>query len=265
MKHVFILAIIFMLFSAQGNAQTVITKLGTAPLIGPITSRDQLVGMIAPYSSYNLGQRWADAESALGLTESQAADLNLGLFGAPYGVLPTHLDAMAYYSGGVMVLHNVTIPAGTKGWQLVIAGATIYIPQACGNLSVVYHKKVVIQPQKRAAPIVLSAPVTATVEPPQTAPPIPTTQEQMPATPTPAPATRHCRVCFGLFLIPLFFFVHGSDHSDTLVPLPRPTTTLPARPPYPSPQPSFTMIPRPSPSFRPLPSPTPTPCPTRTP
>ncbi|HET7814373.1 MAG TPA: hypothetical protein VFL13_08350 [Candidatus Baltobacteraceae bacterium] len=121
-------------------AQThVIAELGTAPLIGQISSTGEL------QTDFSREQAlFRSAGSKLGLTPKEYAAFGqrLSAHRLAYVVIPRHLDAMSWSSGGqVYILHDVQIPANTHGWEIDLdepgSQVALFIPARCGNLSIV--------------------------------------------------------------------------------------------------------------------------------
>lgn len=230
----------------------VIAQLGTAPLIGQISSTSQLQADVQRQR-----QLFEAAGDKLGLTTDEYArfEQRIALKQLTYVTLPHHLDAMSWSSGGkVYVLRDVVIPAGTKGWEIDLREDTgivaLFIPARCGNLSIVRKPLPAI-----ARTIVPWQPI---VEADATTPPAPpassTTQTQavaVPPTPaaTPAPyesaaassgPAHHVR-WWPLLLIPVAaFFFHGGGGTAN-VPSLTPVTSV-----APTPQPVVGCTPPPS-------------------
>jgi hypothetical protein len=212
-----------------------IAQLGTAPLVGEITSTPQLQADVA-----RLHRVFASAGNKLGLTPDEYArfEARIASKELSYVTIPRHLDAMSWSSGGqVYVLHDVIIPAGTKGWEIDLTEGrsvlALFVPARCGNLSVV----------RRTLPaIAQAAPHPARVAAAATAPPAPAPAPvvaipQAPAA-TPAPyesvatttgPVHHFR-WWPLLIIPIAAaFFHGGGSSTSTLPAVRslPTTLSP--------------------------------------
>lgn len=209
-------------------AAVVLLRLGQAPLVGNIPSIDSLANRLVATEA----QRWADAEQAVGLTQAQAVELNLALLRSKvrYGVLPRHLDAMAYYSRGVKVLRNVTIPAHTKGWEIDLNGLSVYVPQACGNLSIV--RRVVLLSPPTALPhtsaaVAIPSPSPVPTNSPTVAPTGPVFDQTKFAIETPPAQTHHNRFPWWLafLLLPLAFHDNHGNSSFVAQPTPTPLVT----------------------------------------
>lgn len=219
-------------------AQThVIAELGTAPLIGQISSTGEL------QSDFSREQDlFRSAGSKLGLTSKEYAAFRdrLAAHQLAYVTIPRHLDAMSWSSGGqVYVLHDVEIPAGTNGWEIDLAEqngeVALFIPARCGNLSIVRRSPVHLA--RRAVPhkpkavavkaaSVQPAPPAATPAPaaaagpavyvaPQAAPAAAPFQSVASATPA-----HHFRL-WPLLLVPLIGFLSSSHgHGSFSPPVP---------------------------------------------
>lgn len=228
----------------------IIAQLGTAPLIGQIASTPQLQADVRQQR-----QLFEAAGNKLGLTPDEYArfEQRIASKQLTYVTLPRHLDAMSWSSGGtVYVLHDVVIPAGTKGWEIDLredAGiVALFIPARCGNLSIV----------RRPLPAVARTvvPWQPIVEAAATAPPAPpaasTTQAVVvPSAPaaTPAPyesaaattGPAHHSRWWPLLLIPIAaLFFHGGA-SPVNAPSLAPVTSV-----APTPQPVIGCTPPPA-------------------
>ncbi len=177
---------------------TVISELGSAPLLGPSISTTDLQMKIIR----NEG-RLSRAAARLGLTSREYQSFKNAIqYSDPHWVtLPRHLDAMSWYGhNGVQVIHDVMIPARTKGWEVDINEPgqvlAVFMPVTCGNLSIlrramprVAMKKPVVvanrppwgvMPSRQAA-----APAAVAAAPPVAAAPAP--EAPIPVAAAPAP------------------------------------------------------------------------------
>lgn len=216
-------------------AQThVIAELGTAPLIGQISSTGEL------QSDFTRDQDlFRAAGSKLGLTSKEYAAFRdrLAAHQLTYVTIPRHLDAMSWSSGGqVYVLHDVRIPAGTHGWEVDLAEpageVALFIPARCGNLSIVRrspvhlarraaaHKPKVVAvnnaslqtpPAAPAAPAAAPGPVVYVAPQPQ---PAASTPVESVAASTPS---HHVRL-WPLLLVPLIGFLNSSHGHGSFSP-----------------------------------------------
>ncbi|MHB8433753.1 MAG: hypothetical protein ACYC8W_11035 [Candidatus Tyrphobacter sp.] len=121
------------------QAQHVLPVLGTAPLLGAMSSTADLQERVR--------ERHAMFETAaqdLGLTDAETQELVSHIMSGQvrWGVVPQHLDAMTWaWDGSVYMYRDVVIPAGEYGWETDIRVGpnvhALFIPAACGNLSLV--------------------------------------------------------------------------------------------------------------------------------
>lgn len=211
----------------------VIAELGTAPLIGQIDSTQQL-----QTDAVRNAHLFNAAGHRLGLTPSEYAQMQaqIGSKRLAYVTIPRHLDAMTWSSGGnVYVLHDVMIPAGTKGWEIDLREnhqvVALFIPAKCGNLSLLRRPLPAIAMAKSrpvaveaaatappAAPIVAAAPAPAYVPPAAPAATPPPYQalaaSTAPASAPAASAAHHFRL-WPLLALPLLALIagHGSVSS----------------------------------------------------
>lgn len=143
----------------------VIAELGTAPLIGQISSTSQLKSDVSRER-----RLFATAGTKLGLSPKEYASFasRIAAGNLAYVTVPRHLDAMSWSSGGnVYVLRDVIVPAGTKGWEVDLQESdetvALFIPARCGNLSVV----------RRARPHIAKAPAVKAIAAVPTPTPVP--------------------------------------------------------------------------------------------
>ncbi len=82
---------------------------------------------------------FSDAAARIGLTPSEYTEFRKSLLDgkAVYVRLPRRLDAMSGdRRGSVYAVHNAVMTSRVMGWRVALAnGAQVYVPQACGNLS----------------------------------------------------------------------------------------------------------------------------------
>jgi hypothetical protein len=178
-------------------APTIVVQLGSAPLLGVSTSSKELRHRMEGNDG-----RMATAATMLGLSPSEYSAFRVALSAKTpaWGVLPRHLDAMAFYRpDGVHVLHDVIIPSRTYGWEVDVdeSGQTVrvLIPATCGNLSIIrrFHPAVaaraVAPPTRVAASVERSAPTAApqaATAPAPEAVPSPSSTPAVEASPVPA-------------------------------------------------------------------------------
>lgn len=204
------------------SAPTVIAELGTAPLLGPNTTLSQLQISIARNES-----RLATAAALAGMSPSEYRAFRIATqTQRPDWVrIPRRLTAMTWYSGGqVRVTYDVEIPAATYGFEYDEAGPAqrlrIYLPVACGNLSVLRERL------RRAA--AHKPPMAVSAIPPHASPLVaapagpaesaPQAQSMPTSIPTPAPTIylgSQSRHGFFPFLATLFGFIAVGGHSHS--------------------------------------------------
>src|ERR1700680_19863 len=250
------IAAMLLLLAPTTVSAVVITKLGAGPILTPSDTRAALVDKI------RTSERFAIAERDLGLKAAQIRQFNERLPKANYIVLPRHLDKMAYYSNGIKILRDVTIPAETKGWTLDVTGAHIFIPQTCSNISLVFVRGVAAAITHAPLVVVPSPAAIPTPSPTPTVAPAPTLTPAPAATPPVAPVTHHTSAWLGLLLLPLFFIHSGGDTDTTSLSQPIYAPTPTHKPTTPTPLPTPTPVPTNTPCPTPTPTPTKTPCPT---
>ena len=132
-------AYLFTLLGANAQAEHVLPVLGTAPLLGRITSTTQLQQRVM--------QRHVMFETAaadLGLSGAQTSQLERRIMSGQvrWVRVPRHLDAMTWaWDGSVYMYRDVIIPAAQYGWEIDLRTGShvqaLFIPAACGNLSLV--------------------------------------------------------------------------------------------------------------------------------
>lgn len=210
----------------------VIAELGSAPLIGQIDSTQSLQNDVARNE-----QLFEAAGAKLGLSSSEYEQVRdrIATSRVSYVTIPRHLDAMTWaLNGRVKVLRDVIIPANTKGWEVDVKESgqivAVFIPNKCGNLSVVRRpapvvaslptrvkgshyappaKPVAMAPEQQPQPAPTEAPVAES--PAQTAPaatPAPYTSIASNTPPAPAAASGHHFPWF-LLLVPVIALVGG--------------------------------------------------------
>lgn len=131
------------LVSAPAEAQHVLPVLGTAPLLGRMNSVAELQERVS--------ERHAMFETAsedLGLTaaETQQLEDSIAAGRVRWVRIPRHLDEMTWaWDGSVYMYRDVVIPRNQYGWEVdVPAGPNLhalFIPAACGNLSLVERSR----------------------------------------------------------------------------------------------------------------------------
>jgi hypothetical protein len=174
---------------------TVVSQLGEAPLLGSSSSTAQMRANVAR----NEGVLSA-AATKLGLTSNQYALFRAELASSrvSWVTVPRHLDAMTWQGNGrVYALHDVMIPANTRGWEVDLPDGNgrvlaLYMPALCGNLSILRKSAPLVAhhaPPTRVAALAATPPAPpppveaapAPVAPAPPAPPVP--NDQAPAPP----------------------------------------------------------------------------------
>lgn len=205
----------------------VIAQLGTAPLIGQISSTSQLQGDVTQQR-----RAFESAGVKLGLTPREYAQFEARIAGRQlaYVTLPRHLDAMSWSSGGnVYVLHDVVIPAGTKGWEIDLREGrhvvALFIPARCGNLSVVRRTLPALAQAPAPHPAVVEAAATQPPAPEASAAPVVVAPAPPAATPAPyqsvaaSTGPAHHLGWWPLLLIPVAALLfHGGSTGGTIGP-----------------------------------------------
>ncbi|MBC5809251.1 MAG: hypothetical protein GIW95_00110, partial [Candidatus Eremiobacteraeota bacterium] len=83
---------------------------------------------------------YADAARRIGLSSNEYTEFRAALLDgkALYIALPHKIETMAgNRHGSVYAVRNAVLPSGVMGWKVRLSsGAVVYVPQACGNLSV---------------------------------------------------------------------------------------------------------------------------------
>ena len=118
-------------------APHVIARLGSAPVLGQLSSTPQLQAEVTRQR-----RTFEAAGAAIGLTpkEYMQVEARIEAKQLAYVTIPRHLDAMTgSRNGQVFVVHDVIIPAQTKGWEIDLQEnhqvLAVFIPARCGNVS----------------------------------------------------------------------------------------------------------------------------------
>ena len=118
---------------------TIIAELGSAPLLGSSDSTAKMRERVAGNARFV-----RQAARKLGLSSADYAEFSSAIADSrvAWVTVPRHLDAMSWRSGEtVYVLRDVVIPAKTHGWEVDLHSGdqkiAVYMPAACGNVSVV--------------------------------------------------------------------------------------------------------------------------------
>jgi hypothetical protein len=133
------LVYLFTLASVPAQAQHVLPVLGTAPLLGRMSTTTQLQERVSERRAM-----FETASADLGLTsaETQELEAKIAAGRVRWVRVPRHLDEMTWaWDGSVYMYRDVVIPADEYGWEIDISEGTnvhaVFIPAACGNLSLV--------------------------------------------------------------------------------------------------------------------------------
>lgn len=167
----FVLAYVFALVGGRAQAQHVLPVLGTAPLLGQMSSTADLQERVSQRR-----EMFETAAADLGLTDAETGQLVQRIMSGQvrWTVIPRHLDAMTWaWDGSVYMYRDVVIPADEYGWETDIrVGPTVhalFIPAACGNLSLV----------ERSAPVAYVPPPQPPAQPPPMPQPPPSCPDGM--------------------------------------------------------------------------------------
>lgn len=218
-----------------------IHNLKADPLLGSTNSRQELQARMQLYDA-----RARTAAQDLGLTTAEFQTLRTRLASAPYVIIPRRLNAMTGYAHGApYVLHDVVIPANSRGWEVDLVNGDkitqVFIPAACGNLSILrrFQPHVALVSARHTRRVATPAPVpTAVAVIPVTpsATPVPVSEALPISVPAPslkisapqAPAHRG-RFPWWLALI-VIPFIHGGSSSQAPAfhtpPMPPPTPVV---------------------------------------
>jgi hypothetical protein len=238
----------------------VIAQLGTAPLIGEVASTADLqtdvVRQHDVFEAAGVGLGLTPAEFAR--FEQRIADRQVA-----YVTIPRHLDAMSWRSAGrVHVLRDVIIPAGTHGWEVDLQEhdqiVALFIPNKCGNLSLlrrpapaiarVPHTAPATQVVSNTAPAATPAPAPSVAPAPPfvaapAATPAPAPYASLATSTAPGPTTHHPRL-WPLLLLPVIAFFASHGHGAGPVTL-TPAGIVPPVAAAPSPPPAGCATPTP--------------------
>ena len=108
-------------------------------------------------------QLFTDAAHRIGLSDAEYQSFRNALLDgkALYVKLPRRMDAMSGARGGsVYAVKNAVMTTSVMGWKVTLAGGTdIYVPQVCGNLSVLRHPRIAHAQDHRVTPSVAQVPL----------------------------------------------------------------------------------------------------------
>jgi hypothetical protein len=182
---------------------------------------------------------YGDAARRIGMSDKEYQEFRNALLDgkALYVTLPHKIDVMAgNRHGNVYAVRSAVLPASVMGWKVKLSsGAVIYVPQACGNLSLTRERVVrpivaevhqiyrpvvqhvaVVPPPPPAPP---ETPVVFTPPPPPV-PPLPPMELAPPPAAAPvyapvaAPVVTQARSSgFGLLFIPIVLWFERNVHT----------------------------------------------------
>lgn len=139
LRALFVLAYVFALLGGRAQAQHVLPVLGTAPLLGRMSSTADLQERVSARRAM-----FETASSDLGLTDAETTELVGRIMAGQVSWVrvPRHLDEMTWaWDGSIYMYRDVVIPPDEYGWEVDLrVGPVIhalFIPAACGNLSLV--------------------------------------------------------------------------------------------------------------------------------
>ncbi len=94
---------------------------------------------------------FSDAANRIGMTPAEYREFRNSLLDgkATYVRLPHRLDAMSgSRRGSVYAVHNAVMLQPVMGWRVALAdGNVVYVPQACGNISLLRHAAIAHVPK----------------------------------------------------------------------------------------------------------------------
>jgi hypothetical protein len=94
---------------------------------------------------------FADAAARIGLTPSEYKEFRENLLDgkAVYVKLPRRVDAMSGdRRGSVYAVKNAVMTSTVMGWRVALSdGNVVYVPQVCGNISLLKHAAIAQVPQ----------------------------------------------------------------------------------------------------------------------
>jgi hypothetical protein len=143
---------------------TVIRELGTAPVLGPLSSTAEMRERV---ESNQALLRQAALKSGLSAAQFQQVNEAIAASRVQWVTVPRHLTVMTWRSGEtVYVIRNVKIPPRVHGWEVDLkehnAVVAVYLPSACGNLSYVRRARPEPVAVHQSKPRAIAAVVPAT-------------------------------------------------------------------------------------------------------
>jgi hypothetical protein len=203
-------------------------QLTEGSLLGQITSTQQLQRAFSTHALL-----LAHAGGKLGLSRHDFAMVRQAIDSGHtmYVTVPQHLDGMAGAHGGVpFVVHDIIIPANVYGWEVDLRRPNgivrVYIPNTCGNISVLrVPKRYYVAGAYHVptpAPAFPAAPRLAAQAPRSSPTPVPqaiaTTAPVAVAAPPAAATASHHLGWLPFLLVPIIAGLaagHGSSSSST--------------------------------------------------
>jgi hypothetical protein len=177
---------------------------------------------------------FSDAAARIGLTPGEYKEFRGALLDgkAVYVQLPRRVDAMSGdRRGSVYAVHNAVMTQTIMGWRVALSdGNVVYIPQVCGNISLVRHAAVAVVPHPHKVVAVAhhhravtyvqamsTQPVTPVVVTPPETPVVPAAPEAPATAAQVIPATSGSRGSGFLYFIPVAVggIVAGLVHGNT--------------------------------------------------
>jgi hypothetical protein len=173
---------------------------------------------------------FSDAADRIGLTPGEYREFRSNLLDgkAVYVKLPRRLDAMSgARNGSVYAVKNATMNKSIMGWRVALAdGNVVYVPQICGNISLLKHAAIA-RVQRKRHPYVAHArhvPYTPAIAHVPETPVVVTPPEDVPV--ETAPTVAQAIPAIASHASPFFFFipaavagvVAGLSHGSTPVP-----------------------------------------------
>ena len=162
---------------------------------------------------------FSDAATRIGLTTKEYSSFRDALLEgrAIYVKLPRHLDAMAgSHHGHAYAVKHVVLTSDVMGWEVALNNGTfVYIPQICGNLSVLHRPVVAHRKPPRHIAAKPRKVYTAAVKVEPSPTPAPETQVSLapPVAPVAAAAVAAPNTPWWALVFPFIPFVGGNHGS----------------------------------------------------
>lgn len=162
------LSIVAALAAPAAAKTTVISQLGTSPLLGQSSSSAALKTNVARHQ-----QLLESAAAKMGLSPGEYSSFRQQIAASHYTwvTVPRHLDSMSWASGQrVHIIRDVMIPAGTNGWEVDLRHnnqiLALFMPAVCGNLSLIRKNMPVVAKVVPHAPKLVAKAAPAPMAPP---------------------------------------------------------------------------------------------------